>query len=178
MHKNTLADAVERLTVAELADLLSGTAARLAARGVFDRSLGTFALDASLLVETTRHDQGAGMTKRIKRKLTRTKAVIEVEQLIWGFTVIILYELELRLVVVLINEHESSYTEALVAQAVANLGPGTIRVLVMVWASWMVRPSGPSRRTGASTLSFRPTTRCRSWLRRGACVGRRMLGSG
>lgn len=134
MHKNTLADAIERLTADELAALLNGTATRLAARGFFDQSQGTFALDASLL-ETSPHYHGAGRTKRTERKVNRKKEVVEVERLMWGFKVVALYEVQLRFVVaalvVPINVHESTLTEALVAQAVANLGPGVIRVLVM-----------------------------------------------
>lgn len=75
MHKNILAGAVERLTTDELAALLNGTASRLAERGYFDHSQGTFALDASLL-ETTPHYHGAGLTKRTERTVTRKKGVM------------------------------------------------------------------------------------------------------
>jgi len=134
MQKNTLADAVERLTVAELERLLNATATRLASQGCFDHSPGCFALDASTL-ETTPHYRGVGMTRRSERRVNRKGQVIEVERVLWGFKVITLYEVHLRLVVaavvVPINVHESTMTEALVAQAVANLGPGRVRVLVM-----------------------------------------------
>lgn len=53
MHKNTLADAIERLSAEELETLLNATVQRLVARGVFQHSAGHFALDASDL-ETTR----------------------------------------------------------------------------------------------------------------------------
>jgi len=189
MHKNTLADAVERLTAAELAAVLNGTATRLAAQGCFDHSRGTFALDASNL-ETTPHYQGAGKTKRIERKVTRKGEVIEVERLIWGFKVITIYEVHLRLVVaavvVPINVHESTSTEALVAQAVANLGPGCIRVLAMdmgfldgqtLWTlahTWGIDFVIPAKDTMGITTQARSLCREKdggTWLRRGERPG-------
>ena len=134
MHKNTLADAVERLSAEELERLLNGTVQRLAARGFFTTSQGHFALDASDL-ETTAKYAGAGLTKRTERQVTRQRQVVEVERWIYGFKVLIVYEVRLRLVVaakvVPINEHESQYTLELVRQAVANLGPGGLRVLLI-----------------------------------------------
>ena len=52
MHKNTLADAVERLSADDLERVLNGTAQRLAQRGFFAQSKGHFALDASDLPTT------------------------------------------------------------------------------------------------------------------------------
>lgn len=134
MHKNTLADAVERLSGAELETLLNETVKRLAARGFFTTSRGHFALDASDL-ETTRRYTGAGMKAVTEQKVTKKKAVVEVVRYVYGFKVLIVYEVRLRLVVaakvVPINEHESQHTLALVRQAIANLGPGVVRVLLM-----------------------------------------------
>src|SRR5215210_5722311 len=59
MHKNTLADAIERLSAEELETLLNETVKRLVARGFFATSHGHFALDASDL-ETTRRYAGGG----------------------------------------------------------------------------------------------------------------------
>jgi hypothetical protein len=134
MHQNTLADAIERLSAAELATLLNQTVARLVARGFFGPSRGHFALDASDL-ETTRRYLGAGMKVVTERKVTKQKQVVEVERHVYGFKVLILYEVRLRLVaaatVAPINEHESHHTLALVRQALANLGPGVLRVLLI-----------------------------------------------
>lgn len=134
MHKNTLADAVERLSAEELATLLNQTVQRLVARGCFTSSQGHFALDASDL-ETTAKSVGAGRTKRSERKVTRQQQIVEVERWSYGFKVLLVYEVRLRLVVaanvVPINEHESPHTLALVRQAVANLGPGVLRVLLL-----------------------------------------------
>jgi hypothetical protein len=134
MHKNTLADAVERLTAEELASVLNATVQRLVARGCFQTSPGHFALDATDL-ETTRHYQGAGVKRYTERKRGKDKQLVEVERLAYGFKLLIVYEVHRRLVaaatVVPINAHESQYTRVLVEQAVANLGPGVLRVLLI-----------------------------------------------
>lgn len=135
MHKNTLADAVERLRAEELEQMLNETASRLAARGFFAGSKGHFALDASDL-ETTARYEGRGMKRYTEWKVDRKeKKAVEVERLAYGFKVLIVYEVRLRLVVaakvVPIGEHESSHTLSLVRQAVKNLGSGVVRVLLM-----------------------------------------------
>jgi Transposase DDE domain len=134
MHKNTLADAVERLNVDDLEAVLNGTARRLAQRGFFAQSTGHFALDASDL-PTTPGYAGAGLLTKIERKVTKDKQVVEVERRIWGFQVFIVYEVRLRLVVaakvVPIQERETRHTLALVRQAIQNLGAGLIRVLLV-----------------------------------------------
>jgi hypothetical protein len=134
MHKNTLADAVERLSAAELKTLLNETVKGLVARGFFTTSRGHFALDASDL-ETTRRYTGAGMKTVTERRVTKKKEVVEVVRYVYGFKVLIVYEVRLRLVVaatvVPIHEHEAQHTLALVRQAVDNLGPGVLQVLLM-----------------------------------------------
>jgi hypothetical protein len=134
MHKNTLADAVERLRADEVEHVLNGTAQRLADRGFFAKSKGHFALDASDLPTTPTYT-GAGLLKKIETKVTRDKKVVEIERWVYGFQVFVLYEVHLRLVVaakvVPIQERETRHTLALVHQAIANLGPGVIRVLVL-----------------------------------------------
>ena len=75
------------------------------------------------------------MLKKIEKKVTRDKTVVEIERWVYGFQVFVLYEVHLRLVVaatvVPIQERETRHTMALVHQAIANLGPGVIRVLVL-----------------------------------------------
>jgi hypothetical protein len=134
MHKNTLADAIERLTAEELEYVLNATVQRLVARGCFRASRGHFALDATDL-ETTAKYHGAGVKRYTERKVGKNKQVVEVERLAWGFKLLGVYEVRLRLVaaakVVPINEHESPYMRALVQQAVTNLGAGVLRVLLI-----------------------------------------------
>jgi hypothetical protein len=134
MHKNTLADAVERLSAEDLEKILNGTARRLREQGFFADSRGHFALDASDLATTKRYE-GAGKKSHTEKKVTKDKQVVEVVRWVYGFKVLIAYEVRLRLVVaakvVPIQEHESRHTLALVRQAQANLGPGVLRVLLI-----------------------------------------------
>lgn len=134
MHKNTLADAVERLSADDLAAVLNGTAQRLAHRGFFAKSKGHFALDASDLPTTATY-VGAGLLKKTEKKITKDKQVVEIERWVHGFQVFVVYEVRLRLIVaatvVPIQERETHHTLALVRQAIANLGAGTIQVLLM-----------------------------------------------
>lgn len=134
MLQNTLADAVERLSAEDLEAVLNGTARRLAERGFFATSKGHFVLDASDL-ETTARYLGAGLLKKTEKKRTKDKQIIEIERWVYGFQVFIVYEVRLRLVVaakvVPIQERETQHTLGLVRQAVANVGPGVVRVLLM-----------------------------------------------
>lgn len=176
MHKNTLADAVERLNAEDLAAVLNGTAQRLAQRGFFATSKGHFALDASDLPTTDQY-VGAGLLTKTERKVTKDKQVVEVERWVYGFQVFVVYEVRLRLVVaatvVPIQERETLHTRALVRQAITNLGAGVITVLVMdrgfldgadLWAlkhdwgiDFVVPTKGKMRvRTDAQALSRRP----------------------
>jgi hypothetical protein len=134
MHKTTLADAIERLSADDLERVLNGTARRLVERGFFAKSQGHFALDASDL-PTTANYLGAGLLTKVERRVTRQKQVVEVERQVWGFQVFIVYEVRLRLVVaakvVPIQERETQHTLALVRQALANLGTGMIKDLLL-----------------------------------------------
>jgi hypothetical protein len=134
MHKDTLADAVERLSAEELEGLLNATAGRLAERGFFRASGGHFALDASDLPTTPRY-KGAGKKSYTEKKVTKDKQVVEDVRWVYGFKVLIVYEVRLRLVVaakvVPIHEHGSRYTLELARRAIANLGPGVLRVLLV-----------------------------------------------
>jgi len=137
MHPDTLADAVERLTVSEVEGVLTGAVQRLVARGCLQTSRGHFALDASDL-ETTPKCQGAGKKMVTERKAVgrgKDRRVVDIERLVYGFKVLIVYEVRLRLVVaakvVPINQHESRFTLELARQALANLGPGLLQVLLI-----------------------------------------------
>jgi hypothetical protein len=135
MHKNTLADAVERLSAGELEYVLNETAIRLRTRGLFEGSRGHFALDATDL-ETTSGYSGAGVKRYTEWKWDRKeRKAVEVERFAHGFKLLVVYEVRLRVVVaarvVPINEHESKFTLSLVRQAVRNLGDGVVRVLLM-----------------------------------------------
>ena len=134
MHKNTLADALDKLTPDELATLLNGTAQRLVAHGFFAKSPGCFALDASDLPTPPTYP-GAGMVTKVHKKRTKDKQVVEIAEHVYGFQVFVVYEVHWRLIVaakvVPIQEHETRHTLDLVRQAIRNLGPGILRVLVV-----------------------------------------------
>jgi hypothetical protein len=134
MHKNVLADAVEKVTAEELAYILNGAVKRLAERGVFKQSQGHFALDSSDL-ETSKHYRGVGKKKVKVRKRLPNKQYIEYEEYVYGFKVVVVYEVHLRLIVATqvapINKHDSNFTLGLLKQAIANVGEGVIEVLLM-----------------------------------------------
>jgi hypothetical protein len=134
MHKNVLADAVEKLTAEELAYVLNGAVKRLAEGGIFKQSKGHFALDSSDL-ETTEHYRGVGQKKVTVRKRLPNKQYIEYEEYVYGFKVVVIYEVHLRLIVAAqvapINRHDSNFTLDLLKQAIANVGQQVIEVLLM-----------------------------------------------
>ena len=134
MHKKVLANAVEKLTAEEVAYILNETVKRLAKRGVFKQSRGHFALDSSDL-ETTPRYQGAGKKKVTVRKKSRDGQYVEHVEYVYGFKVVVIYEVRLRLIVAAqvapINRHESNFTLALLDQARANVGQGVIQVLLL-----------------------------------------------
>ena len=134
MHKNVLADAVEKLTAEEVATILNETVKRLAERGIFKQSQGHFALDSSDL-ETTALYRGAGKKKVTVRKKLPNGRYIEFEEYRYGFKVVVIYEVQLRLIVAAqvapINRHDTNFSLELLGQAMANVGQGVIKVLVL-----------------------------------------------
>jgi len=134
MHKNTLADAVEKLSAEEVAYILNEAVKRLARRGVFRSSQGHFALDSTDL-ETTEHYRGAGKKKVTVRKRLPDGKYVEIEAYLYGFKLVVIYEVHLRLIVAAqvapINQHDTNFTRDLLQQAIDNVGAGVIRVLLM-----------------------------------------------
>ena len=135
MHGALLADAIERLTVQELDWLLQETVKHLVKERILWRSKGQYALDASDLPSTKRY-KGAGKRTIMRRKRTKDGEWVEIPETTYGFKLLIVYEVKLRVVVaakvVAIQNHESNYTLELVQQAQRNLGTETpIKVLLM-----------------------------------------------
>lgn len=135
MHKNVLADAVEKLTAKELEYILNTSIQRLAAKGVFGESQGHFALDGSDL-ETTALYRDVGMKTVTEQKWSRKEQkVVEIEKTVYGFKLLALYDVHLRLVVavkvVQIQKHDSQFTRQLLQQGIENLGSGVIQVLLI-----------------------------------------------
>lgn len=135
LHKNVLADAVEKLTAQELEYILNSSIQRLAAKGVFAESQGHFALDGSDL-ETTALYRGVGKKTVMEHKWSRKeKKKVEIEKTVYGFKLLALYDVHLRLVVsvkvVQIQEHDSQFTRQLLQQGIENLREGIIQVLLI-----------------------------------------------
>lgn len=133
MHKNTLADMLDRLSEEEVTYVLNGAASLLVKKGFLGGE--TFILDATDL-PTTEKCQGRGRKKTSKKKWDkRLKKMIEVEEIVYGFKVIVIQEVKSRIIVaaqvVKVNEHESKYTLPLLAQAQRNLGPRKIALLLI-----------------------------------------------
>lgn len=123
-HKDTLADALEKLAPEEVAGLFNETVQLLAQAGFFPRKKLKVILDSSDL-ETTDQYEGVGkktVEKRIKDKWGKIQTI---EVTVYGWKLIMLQEIQSRMVVaakvVQINEHESNYTMALIEQGQENL---------------------------------------------------------
>lgn len=133
MHKNTLADAVEKLTPEELSTIFNGAVQRLAEHGFFATSGGVFALDSTDLPTTERYS-GCGRRTETVRKRTRQKEWVEVEETVYGFKLCALYEIERRLVVAVqvtpIEQHDTTFTLDLIEQAQRNIGDDVIQIVV------------------------------------------------
>jgi len=135
MHSSTLAHAIERLSQAELDYLLQETVKCLVKRKLLWRSNGHYALDGSDL-PTSAKFKGRGKRTIMRRKRTKDGDLVEIPETVYGFKLLIVYEVKLRLVVavkvVQIQRHESNYTLELARQAQTNLGvEHPIKVLLM-----------------------------------------------
>lgn len=135
MHSSTLAHAIERLSPSERDDLLQKTVQCLVQRKILWRSNGHYALDASDL-PTSAKFKGAGRRTIMRRKRTPEGDWVELPETVYGFKLLIVYEVKLRLAVAIkvvpIQSHESNYTLELVQQAQANLGVAhPLKVLLM-----------------------------------------------
>jgi hypothetical protein len=134
MHASTLANAIARLNERELDQLLQGTVQRLVKRQLLTRSHGRYALDASDL-PTSANCKRAGRRTTTERRRSKAGEWVEVLKTVYGFKLLILYEVKMRLVVaaklVKIQDHETLYTLELVEQAKRTLGPDyPIKVLL------------------------------------------------
>ncbi len=135
MSKNVLADAVEKLTTQEIEHILNTSIQRLAAKGVFAESRGHFALDGSDLETTDRYRDTGMKTVTEKHWSRKEKKVVEIEKIVYGFKLLALYDVHLRLVVAVkvaqIQEHDSLFTRSLLRQGITNLGQGVIQVMLI-----------------------------------------------
>lgn len=119
----TLAEFMTQATPREMEQLLNTNIAILAANGTFHKKV-TGIVDGTD-IETTSTYEGAGRVKR-KKKVQKKTGIKEVECILYGWKAIVLFdrhtEIPLAVKVVPIQEHESSYTRALIEQGQRNLG--------------------------------------------------------
>ena len=76
-----------------------------------------------------------GKKKVTVRKRLPNKQYIEYDTYVYGFKVVVIYEVHLRLIVAAqvapINQHDSNFTLDLLNQALTNVGQGVLKVLLM-----------------------------------------------
>ncbi len=135
LHKNVLADAVEKLMADELSYILNESIKRLAAKGLWAESPGRLALDATDLETTARYKDRGAKTVTERKWSRKEKKVVEIEKTVHGFKFLAVYDVQLRMVVaakvVKIQEHESQFTRDLLYLGGTNLGPGVIQVTLI-----------------------------------------------
>ena len=133
LHKDTLADALDRFTPQELEGILNGGVKLLAKLGFIKDT--TFLMDATDL-PTTEKCKGAGRKTVGKEVWSRKeKRLVEISVTTHGFKIHILRSLDSRIVVAAkvtqIQESEQNWTLPLIKQAIENIGPGKIKLLVI-----------------------------------------------
>lgn len=133
MHKNTLADFSERLSLEE-AEYILNEAVKLLAKYRFIKDR-IYIMDATD-IETTERCRGAGVKSyREKKWSKKEKRVVEIEYKKYGFKIIVLQGVKSRVFVsakfVKINEHESNYTIELIEKAQENIGKDKIKILLI-----------------------------------------------
>lgn len=133
MHKDTLADALDRFTPQEMEHILNSGVKLLAKRGFIKDTV--YLMDATDL-ETTEKCQGAGRKTVEKQVWSRKeKRLVEISVTTFGFKLMVLRSLDSRIVVAAkmtqIQESEKNWTLPLIHQATENLGGRKIRLLLI-----------------------------------------------
>jgi hypothetical protein len=129
----TLAEALGRLSTKE-ADYILNKAIEILCKRGFIRA-GTFIIDSTDLLTTEKYE-GAGRRTVMEQKRDKDGKLVEIPKTEYGFKLIIIKELQSRMVVaaklVKIQEHESPYTLELVCKAERNMGKkAKIKILLM-----------------------------------------------
>jgi Transposase DDE domain len=130
----TLANNIVKLNLRELEAAFNGAIRALAKAGVFGQMV-TGIVDATDL-ETTDRYEGCGRATRTRKVTDKHGTVQEIEVTVFGWKVIILIDarttIPLAVKVVQIQEHETRFLRALVAQARTNLA-GAARLAKVVF---------------------------------------------
>lgn len=133
LHKDTLADALDRFSPQELEGILNGGVKILAKLGfIKDR---TFLMDATDL-PTTEKCGGAGRKTVDKKVWSRKEGrLVEISVTTFGFKLMLLRSLNSRIIVAAkvtqIQESEKNWTLPLIRQAIENIGSGKIKLLLI-----------------------------------------------
>lgn len=124
MHKNTLADALDKLSADEVAYMLNEGVKILVKKG-FLKGETHYIMDGTD-IETTDKCGGCGMKVVKQKHLNKKNEIIEIEVKKYGFKLICIRSVESRIIVaakvVQIQDHENNYVLELLKQAQENLG--------------------------------------------------------
>lgn len=134
MHKNTLADALDKLSADEVAHLLNEGVKILVKKG-FLKGETHYIMDGTD-IETTDKCKGRGMKVVKQKHLNKKNEIVEIEVKKYGFKLIVIRSVKGRIIVaakvVEIQNHENNYVLELLKQAQENLGKKTkIKVLLI-----------------------------------------------
>lgn len=133
LHKDTLADSLDRFSPQELEGILNGGVTLLARLGFIKDT--TFLMDATDL-PTTEKCKGAGR-KTVGEEVwsRKEKRLVEILVTTHGFKLMLLRSLDSRIIVAAkvtqIQESEQNWTLPLIKQAIENIGPGKIKLLLI-----------------------------------------------
>jgi Transposase DDE domain len=124
---DTLADNIVKLSLEAMAAFLNGVVQDLAQAKVFARQV-TGIVDGTDL-ETTARYEGCGQATRKQKLMDKRGKVREIEVTVYGWKLLVMIEVRTKIPlaakVVQIQDHEASFTRALVRQAQANLARHT-----------------------------------------------------
>jgi len=132
MHKDTLADMLDRFTPQEMERILN-TGVKLLVKCGFIKD-DIYIMDDSML-ETTEKCKGCG-SKTVKEKHVNKKGEIEeIEVTKYGFKLLIIRAVRSRNIVaakvIKINEDARNYAFKLLKQAIKNIGEGKMKILLV-----------------------------------------------
>jgi len=132
MHKDTLADALDRFTPQEMERILNAGVKILAEKGfIKDRD---YIMDDTSL-ETTEKCEGCGRKTVLEKKTTKENGIVEIPVTTYGFKLLIIRGVKSRQVVaakvIKIDEDAREYALPLLQQAIKNIGEDKIKLLLI-----------------------------------------------
>jgi len=134
MHKDVVADMLERLTEKEREYVYNEAIKKLAKEGLIKEDEGKYILDASRL-ETTKKYEDRGMVIVKEKHLNKKGEIVEIEVRKYGWKLIMIQGVRSGIVVatkvVKINNHENEYTLEMIKKAQRNIGVGVMKLLLI-----------------------------------------------